>query len=222
MGFKFSDPFRPGTPLWLSIYQYPLIINRIWLFINGIRGFRRCWIHWWYFKRDRKWVLLTSGYRQGLWDLWVADTLLWNLDMLWQLPLTNLIGIYCHQDIWTQVVLVISTNFLTQSTLDKLWSPVSPQHLWGLTTHIRSTTSTLRYFMPFPVDNLRWVWSPRWPQDTSSRRSMSTSVSGNQTHISCGNRFQHITWWWIRVISALHVNVTLPILSHDLCVPHNN
>ena len=72
MGFKFSDPstpfwgpFHPGTPFGLSIYQYPLIINRIWLFINGIRGFRWCWIHWWYFKR----VLLTSGYRQGLWDL---------------------------------------------------------------------------------------------------------------------------------------------------------
>ena len=61
--------FALGTPFGLSIYQYPLIINRIWLFINGIRGFRWCWIHWWYFKRDRKWVLLTSGYRQGLWDL---------------------------------------------------------------------------------------------------------------------------------------------------------
>ena len=76
MGFKFSDPstpkrgrFHPGTPFGLSIYQYPRIINRIWLFINGIRGFRWCWFHWWYFKRYRKWVLLTSGYRQGLWDL---------------------------------------------------------------------------------------------------------------------------------------------------------
>ena len=121
-----------------------------------------------------------------------------------------------------QVVLVISTNFLAQSTLDKLWSPVSPQHLWRSTTHTRSTTSTLRYFMPFPVNNLRWCWSPRWPQDTSSMRSMSTSVSGNQSHICCGNRFQHITWWWIRVLSALQVNVILPILSHVLCVPHNN
>ena len=119
---------------------------------------------------------------------------------------------------------MISTNFLAQSTLVKLWSPMSPQHLWRSTTHTRSTTSTLRYFyMPFPVKNLIWMWSSRWPQDTSSRRSMNTSVSGNQTHICCGNRFQHIhvAWWWIRVLSALHVNVTLPILSHDLCVPHN-
>ena len=123
----------------------------------------------------------------------------------------------------TQVVLVISTNFLAQSTLVKLWSPMSPQHLWRSTTHTRSTTSTLRnFYMPFPVKNLRWMWSSRWPQDTSSRRSMNTSVSGNQTHICCVNRFQHIAWWLIRVLSALHVNVTLPIMSHDLCVPHNN
>ena len=101
----------------------------------------------------------------------------------------------------TQVVLVISTNVLVQSTLDKLWSPVSPRHLWRPTTRTRSTTSTLWYFMPFPVNNLRWVWSPSWPQDTSARRSMSTSVSGNQIHICCGNRFQHRTWW-IRVRSA--------------------
>ena len=119
----------------------------------------------------------------------------------------------------TQVVLVISTNFLAQSTLVKWWIPVSPQHLWRSTTHTRSTTSTLLYFMPFPVKNLRWMWSPRWPQDTSSRRSINTSVSGNQTHICCGNRFQHIAWWWIRVLSALHVNVTLPNLSHDMCPP---
>ena len=93
---------------------------------------------------------------------------------------------------------------------------MSPQHLWRSTTHTRSTTSTLRYFMPFPVKNLRWMWSSRWPQNTSSRRSMNTSVSGNQTHICCGNRFQHIAWWWTRVLSALHVNVTLPFQSYPM------
>ena len=37
---------------------------------------------------------------------WVADKLLWTLDLLWQLPLTNLTGIYCHQEMkWNDGVL---------------------------------------------------------------------------------------------------------------------
>ena len=37
--FPFRGLFTQGTPFGLSFYQYPLIINRIWLYINGIGVF---------------------------------------------------------------------------------------------------------------------------------------------------------------------------------------
>ena len=95
------------------------------------------------------------------------------------------------------------TRVPPQSAPEKLWHP-SPLHLLRPISSTHSFTTISLYFMPVPVKNFRWVCSTMQPEDTKSRRRMKTSVSGEQTHISCmiSSYMDARTYWGMNVSAS--------------------